>query len=566
MKRFIILFTCFAALLVTNAAFAQQISIGKHNAQTFQRVEDGGAFITTHDSVTLKQLGYHIGLGVNYSEALLTVTEFNQQKRTVLGDLVTADLYASFGILDNWQFSVALPHHLYVEYGRVDVQTGNTSNYPGDYRISSKYKVFDRYEKMFGLAFRAHMAVPTGQQKRFLGEEKISGGLTVISDIDFEILRLGANVGVNFRNKVKTPDQEIDDQLTYGASLDLALTDTFDVLVDAYGSTVAKEPFQGTFGNPLEATIGTRLKTANGFTVGAGIGRGITAGLGTSPMRVNGYIEYRDKHNRDRDHDDIPDFRDECMSMREDYDGYKDSDGCPDLDHDEDGVRDEVDQCPAFAEDYDNFEDDDGCPDLDNDQDQIPDDKDECPDSPEPYNGLEDEDGCPDEKGIILEGTVTGGEDEVMVNGIVKVVGTDILVQVENGLFRVDLAEPNDYVFRFEADGFYRKDQTFRLGAGQSLKVEVNLEAFDVEEEEPEAVVEEEAAESTPENQQEEQSQEETADENAEETSGEPATDEETSEEAPIEEGADAESEETEEADTENETEAESEETTGGNE
>lgn len=98
----------------------------------------------------------------------------------------------------------------------------------------------------------------------------------------------------------------------------------------------------------------------------------------------------------DRDMDGIPDKYDECPAATEDFDGFEDTDGCPDLDNDRDGIPDLVDKCPLDPEDKDGFEDTDGCPDPDNDKDGIPDAKDKCPDDPEDKDGFQDNDGCPD--------------------------------------------------------------------------------------------------------------------------------------------------------------------------
>jgi outer membrane protein OmpA-like peptidoglycan-associated protein len=68
-----------------------------------------------------------------------------------------------------------------------------------------------------------------------------------------------------------------------------------------------------------------------------------------------------------------------------------------DPDADGDGIPIPQDKCPKDVEDFDNFRDDDGCPDKDNDQDGIPDSQDKCPLKPETVNGVEDDDGCPDE-------------------------------------------------------------------------------------------------------------------------------------------------------------------------
>ncbi len=100
---------------------------------------------------------------------------------------------------------------------------------------------------------------------------------------------------------------------------------------------------------------------------------------------------------RDRDQDGIPDDTDACPTAAEDFDGFEDTDGCPDVDNDGDGILDVNDDCPNRAEDFDGFQDRDGCPDVDNDGDGILDKDDRCPNAAETFNQFEDTDGCPDE-------------------------------------------------------------------------------------------------------------------------------------------------------------------------
>jgi outer membrane protein OmpA-like peptidoglycan-associated protein len=99
---------------------------------------------------------------------------------------------------------------------------------------------------------------------------------------------------------------------------------------------------------------------------------------------------------QDFDDDGIEDKVDKCPENPEDFDGFEDDDGCPELDNDGDGIDDAADKCPDLAEDFDGFEDEDGCPDLDNDGDGVPDVDDRCPNEPEDFDGFEDSDGCPD--------------------------------------------------------------------------------------------------------------------------------------------------------------------------
>jgi outer membrane protein OmpA-like peptidoglycan-associated protein/opacity protein-like surface antigen len=99
----------------------------------------------------------------------------------------------------------------------------------------------------------------------------------------------------------------------------------------------------------------------------------------------------------DNDQDGILDVDDACPDDAEDFDGEDDEDGCPDVDRDGDGILDIDDACPDDPEDFDRFQDLDGCPDADNDGDGILDDADACPDHAEDFDEFEDEDGCPEE-------------------------------------------------------------------------------------------------------------------------------------------------------------------------
>jgi hypothetical protein len=66
----------------------------------------------------------------------------------------------------------------------------------------------------------------------------------------------------------------------------------------------------------------------------------------------------------DTDGDGIIDINDNCISLKEDMDGFEDKDGCPDLDNDKDGIVDKKDKCPNRPETKNGYLDLDGC--LDN--------------------------------------------------------------------------------------------------------------------------------------------------------------------------------------------------------
>jgi outer membrane protein OmpA-like peptidoglycan-associated protein len=98
----------------------------------------------------------------------------------------------------------------------------------------------------------------------------------------------------------------------------------------------------------------------------------------------------------DDDKDGIPDRDDVCPSEKEDFDGFQDADGCPEIDNDGDSVHDVMDKCPIEPEDMDGYADEDGCQEPDNDKDGLADLLDKCPNEPEDMDGFEDYDGCPE--------------------------------------------------------------------------------------------------------------------------------------------------------------------------
>ncbi len=130
-------------------------------------------------------------------------------------------------------------------------------------------------------------------------------------------------------------------------------------------------------------------------------GDGIIDKLDSDPLRAEDFDGFQDEDGApdlDNDQDGIPDFQDKAPMDPEDHDGFEDQDGVPDPDNDKDGILDVNDGAPNKPEDKDGYQDEDGVPDLDNDGDGILDKMDGCPNQAETMNGYEDSDGCPDKK------------------------------------------------------------------------------------------------------------------------------------------------------------------------
>jgi len=188
----------------------------------------------------------------------------------------------------------------------------------------------------------------------------------------------------------------IKDEWTFGGGVMVSLgDDQYVISAEAFGRTAANPDNRTAILTPVEVLGGFKWLPKFGFTLGVGGSAGVTDGYGAPDWRVFGMVGYTmpaEEKAPDADGDGIADADDRCPNEAEDFDGFEDDDGCPDLDNDGDGIADADDECPNDAEDIDGFQDDDGCPDLDNDGDGIADAEDRCPNE----IGPAENNGCPD--------------------------------------------------------------------------------------------------------------------------------------------------------------------------
>ena len=185
---------------------------------------------------------------------------------------------------------------------------------------------------------------------------------------------------------------------TFGGGVSWRVLDSLDLVAETYGTYLLASAAGSDVRLSNEAVGGIKLFVERNSYLMLGAGTRYTSGFEAADVRAFlGFIF--EPSIGDRDGDGIKDDVDQCPDDPEDFDGFKDEDGCPDPDNDNDGILDVDDRCPNVPEDREGFQDEDGCPegkDGDRDGDGIPDSKDKCPDEPEDRDGFQDQDGCPD--------------------------------------------------------------------------------------------------------------------------------------------------------------------------
>jgi outer membrane protein OmpA-like peptidoglycan-associated protein len=266
----------------------------------------------------------------------------------------------------------------------------------GDPRIVPRFFLLSPDEFLVGVAFIPEYIVPLADGNSFLGDR----GWGVFAprlaiERPFGKLRLLGDVGFRFRKPTQFLNLYVGSEFVAGVGAvyrvgDVGSLKRVDLVAETVLSTQTSSAFTiaraDSLKTPWEIMVGARARVYKQWGIQLGMGRGVTiqSGYGRDGFRFFVGLRY-DFENLDSDGDGIPDDLDKCPNEREDFDGFRDDDGCPELDNDGDGIPDSEDLCPnePGPREYD------GCPDRDGDE--IPDNLDKCPDEPGPAEN----DGCP---------------------------------------------------------------------------------------------------------------------------------------------------------------------------
>jgi outer membrane protein OmpA-like peptidoglycan-associated protein len=326
-----------------------------------------------------------------------------EETKVAFERLIVLHLGAGLGFFNYGQLSVQFP--LYIDDGTMNTRVG-----AGDMRLIPKgaYR-FDVGASELGVAVLMPISVPSGDSNRLLGEGKASLAPTLALDAVWGRMRVLLNSGFYYREK-----EEAD--LVRGSELFLGLGGELDIpvkagdlraIVEAWASTQT-EDFFSREGTPSNLLGGIKYRFRKGLGLLAALGAGLTPGVGAPDFRVVFGLDYafqradEDKDQKDidltdMDGDGVIDLKDKCPNILEDFDFFKDDDGCPESDNDEDGIPDDKDNCPNEPENVNGIDDEDGCLDMDSDSDGVPSARDQCPEVAEDADGFADDDGCPED-------------------------------------------------------------------------------------------------------------------------------------------------------------------------
>jgi len=361
-------------------------------------VQDG--LFGVSNAKTLTPWHYSAAATIGYAFNPVVLRYDDNSYDPLISHQTAMDLTFAMGVFPFIDVGIDLPIILR-QSGPVDPLLGSFSGSSmGDIRLLPRIQIADGDILGLSAAVVTEVAFPTGNDGLFVGEESIAFRPHLIASLPLGSLEVIGSFGYNMRKNTAIADVVLADEFEWhlGGIFEIpGLGYPISVIGEVSGATAAAGPFSAAGLSSLEVIGGGRIQIGH-LLVGAGFGVGVTQGVGTPAIRSLITVAYAPWAG-DLDHDGLPDDVDVCPREPEDFDGFKDRDGCPEPDNDEDGISDAEDQCPEAPEDYNDFFDDDGCPDgegLDRDGDGLPDEVDRCPTQPEDVDGVRDTDGCPD--------------------------------------------------------------------------------------------------------------------------------------------------------------------------
>jgi outer membrane protein OmpA-like peptidoglycan-associated protein len=388
----------------------------------FRPALDSKGFFTVNGTEVLGAKDLSFGLVLDYGNGLLRVPDKGQSGTNLIEHSFQGTVHFNYGIANRLIVGISAPINLLAADAQYDNAappnaTVNTSQWSANQldaqslsyvAAHGKFRIL-RVEDGFGLSVAAQAGTSIGSApKNGAADPGFWYWPQLLAEKRFgksQWLKIGVNGGFRGHSasgtKLDLKNGTFVDgsRGTFGGAVAIRVAPPLDIVGETYGTYLLSSAASADTKLSTEAIVGVKLFVEQNSYLMLGGGKRLTGGFEGADWR--GFLGFVFEPSiGDADGDHIKDDIDKCPLEAEDFDGFEDSDGCPEPDNDKDGIPDLKDRCVNEPEDKDGDEDWDGCPesrDGDRDHDGIIDRLDKCPDVPEDKDGIEDDDGCPED-------------------------------------------------------------------------------------------------------------------------------------------------------------------------
>jgi hypothetical protein len=349
---------------VCNSATAQSRTL---DVQRFRPALDDAGFIGLDGTRTLPPYSFAFTLFLDLAFDPVELAADSEHFTPIQQRFMT-HLAAEMGLFGRLAVALRLPLILYQSGGSVPASDAAKLNAVAlaDPEVALRYRFLgvsmvdrDAPRDGPGLALQLSASLPIGTKDAYAGEGAARVEAALLGD--FQLLGAGAGASLGWRHHFRdAPNGGLPpaDEFTFAAALKLPLP-PLPILIPVLefrGATAFKADTTA-----LELGLGANLMLGDVMLTLAG-SIGLSDAYGTPDGRVVLGVRWSPSKS-DKDGDGIDDAHDQCPYLAEDYDGFNDSDGCPDPDNDNDLVPDVDDRCPNEPAEEGHDEDEDGCTD-----------------------------------------------------------------------------------------------------------------------------------------------------------------------------------------------------------
>jgi len=309
-------------LLMAPAAQAQDLSAPEVNSQLFRASIDGHQSLWLNDSVVGPSGQLTSRLLLQWVNDPLVYRTEDGSETVVVDDVSQLDLLAGYA-LGPVRIGVDVPMYLRAN----GLEGGETGL--GDLALDLKGRILADGDAPLGLALGARVGLPTATVATSLGNPGAAIDLGLMADKRFGRTTLLANLGTRALPETQLENVTLNDQLSYGLGIGLEASDALSLSTELVGHG-AYGAWSNPAANPAEILPGFALRPGGGdLVVRSAVGLPLSQGIGAPKMRVLLAIALEPPLTRDQDGDGLADAEDACPLVPEDFDQYRDDDGCP---------------------------------------------------------------------------------------------------------------------------------------------------------------------------------------------------------------------------------------------
>ena len=303
------------------AALAEPVTGGDVppvNADVFRPSVDNPWMLTVDESGHGERLHTNARELVSYANRSLVYTDPAGDKTVLIEHAQREDTLAAT-TLGRWRLGTTMPYYAWLD-GEIPQSRGR-----GDLAFDLKATLVE--DKPWGVAASGRLVLPTSNVPG-LGYDRVGWEAQAIFDRRFEQALFALNVGYRGVPTVELENFTLDDQVAIRAGLAWLPSKERGLALEVNTALQPTTQVAGSFQAEVLASGFVHLGDA--LQMRLAVGKGASRGLGVPRARAAWVIAYEpSREPSDLDGDGLPDSRDPCPEVPEDFDDWRDEDGCP---------------------------------------------------------------------------------------------------------------------------------------------------------------------------------------------------------------------------------------------